>query len=351
MPKSAGTTTAAEFWRSIMTDWKMIDADGHIREVESDVFEYLPDYYKNRRAAVLYFPLLPHHGWHRQAGLGAVGASFLIPTLEDWRKALEQGNIEAAVLYPTRFMHIGQVGMAEFAVDLSRAYNDYLYDRFLRAEPRLKGIAVLPLQDVPAAVTELRRAVKEYGMVGGLLPADGLPRPLGHSEFHPLYEEANRLGCMLAVHSQNSLRNNDLFMWRGEAATLAHVWPQMRQFTNLMFSGLLGRMPDLKIAFLEAGCGWVPYLMSKMAGRMGEAMAPSKLIERGQIYFQCGEELTTRRDLELLGEECLFWASDFPHEGIVDMGKTVKEFLSREDISEAAKQKISYENPKRLYRL
>jgi len=351
MPKSAGTTTAAEFWRSIMADWKMIDADGHIREVESDVFEYLPDYYKNRRAAVLYFPLLPHHGWHRQAGLGAVGASFLIPTLEDWRKALEQGNIEAAVLYPTRFMHIGQVGMAEFAVDLSRAYNDYLYDRFLRAEPRLKGIAVLPLQDVPAAVTELRRAVKEYGMVGGLLPADGLPRPLGHSEFHPLYEEANRLGCMLAVHSQNSLRNNDLFMWRGEAATLAHVWPQMRQFTNLMFSGLLGRMPDLKIAFLEAGCGWVPYLMSKMAGRMGEAMTPANLIERGQIYFQCGEELTTSRDLELLGEECLFWASDFPHEGIVDMGKAVKEFLSREDISEAAKQKISYKNPKRLYRL
>jgi predicted TIM-barrel fold metal-dependent hydrolase len=351
MPKSAGTTTAAEFWRSIMADWKMIDADGHIREVESDVFEYLPDYYKNRRAAVLYFPLLPHHGWHRQAGLGAVGASFLIPTLEDWRKALEQGNIEAAVLYPTRFMHIGQVGMAEFAVDLSRAYNDYLYDRFLRAEPRLKGIAVLPLQDVPAAAIELRRAVKEYGMVGGLLPADGLPRPLGHPEFLPLYEEANRLGCMLAVHSQNSLRNNDLFMWRDEAATLAHVWPQMRQFANLMFSGLLGRMPDLKIAFLEAGCGWVPYLISKMAARMGEAMTPAKLIERGQIYFQCGEELTTSRDLELLGEECLFWASDFPHEGIVDMGKAAKEFLNREDISEAAKQKISYANPKRLYRL
>ena len=109
-----------------MADWKMIDADGHIREVESEVFEYLPDYYKHRREAVLYFPLLPHHGWHRQAGRGGEGASFLIPTLEDWRKALDQGNIETAVVYPTRFMHIGQVGMSEFAVDLSRAYNDYL---------------------------------------------------------------------------------------------------------------------------------------------------------------------------------------------------------------------------------
>ena len=94
-------------------------------------------------------------------------------------------------------MHIGQVGISEFAVDLSRAYNDYLYDRFLRLEPRLKGMALLPLQDCSAAVSELRRVVKSYGMVGGILPADGLPRPLGHDDFHPLYEEANRLNCML----------------------------------------------------------------------------------------------------------------------------------------------------------
>jgi hypothetical protein len=33
------------------------------------------------------------------------------------------------------------------------------------------------------------------------------------------------------------------------------------------------------------------------------------------------------------------------------MSKAVNEFLSREDISEGAKKKISYDNPKRLYRL
>lgn len=331
-----------------MSEWKMFDADGHIREVESDVFEYLPESYKKRREAVLYFPLLPHHGWHRQA-LGSPGASFLVPTLKNWQDALEKGNLAAAVVYPTRFMHISQVGIAEFAVDLSRAYNDYLYDRFLRHEPRLKGMAVLPLQDVKAAVAELQRAVKKYGMVGGILPADGLPRPLGHSEFHPIYEEADRLGCMLAVHSQNSLRNNDIFLWKDEAATLAHVWPQMRQFTNLMFSGVLARLPNLRIAFLEAGCGWVPYLISKMEPRIKETERPSKLIARGQIYFQCGEELTTRRDLELLGDHCLLWASDFPHEGIVDMATAVKEFLTREDIPTGSKRKIACKNPRRLY--
>jgi predicted TIM-barrel fold metal-dependent hydrolase len=331
-----------------MEEWKLFDADGHVRETEAEVFEYLPDSYKQRRDALLYFPLLPHHGWHRQA-FGRPGVSFLIPTLKDWQNALASGNLEAAVLYPTRFMHIGQIGITEFAVDLARAYNDYLYDSFLRHEPRLKGIAILPLQDVRAAMAELRRAVKEYGMVGGILPADGLPRPLGHPELHPLYEEAARLDCMLAVHSQNSLRNNDLFLWKDEAATLAHVLPQMRQFTNLMFSGILGRLPNLRIAFLEAGSGWVPYLISKMEPRMKNVERPSALIERGQLYFQCGEERTTRRDLELLGDHCLVWASDFPHEGIVDMAAAAKEFLTREDIPPQSKRRIAGENPKRLY--
>ena len=82
---------------------------------------------------------------------------------------------------------------------------------------------------------------------------------------------------------------------------------------------------------------------------MGELVHPSELIARGQIYFQCGEELTTRRDVELLGDHCLLWASDYPHEGIVDMAVAVREFLDRKDLSEESKQRIASENPKRLY--
>jgi predicted TIM-barrel fold metal-dependent hydrolase len=78
---------------------------------------------------------------------------------------------------------------------------------------------------------------------------------------------------------------------------------------------------------------------------------PSPLIAEGRIYFQCGEELTTRRDLELLGDNCLIWASDFPHEGILNMATAVKEFLAREDIPAKAKYKIGNENPRRLYGL
>ena len=77
---------------------------------------------------------------------------------------------------------------------------------------------------------------------------------------------------------------------------------------------------------------------------------PSELLARKQFFFQCGEENTTERDVELLGDDCLLlWASDFPHEGITDMATAVKQFLMREDIPPESKRKIASENPKRLY--
>ena len=341
-----------------MAEWKMIDADGHIREVESDVFEYLPDYYKARREAVMYFPLLPHHGWHRQAGREGIGRSFLIPTLQDWQQALDLGQLEAAVIYPTRFMHIGQIGNPRYAVELCRAYNDFLHEQFLTQDRRFRGMALLPLQDVPSAVKELRRAVKSHGMVGGILPAEGLPLPLGHALYRPIFIEADRLGCALSVHSCTSLRDNDRFLQSNEVATLAHVIPQMRQFTNIIFSGVMNKLKKLRLGFLEAGCGWVPFLISKIEERLERVspnerpVLPSELLARKQFFFQCGEESTTERDVELLGDDCLLWASDFPHEATrTNLHDLVQEFFDRKDLPAAAKNKIARANPKRFYAL
>ena len=47
---------------------------------------------------------------------------------------------------------------------------------------------------------ELRRAVKDLGMVGAMLPSNGLNPHLSAKHFWPVYEEAARLDCALAVH-------------------------------------------------------------------------------------------------------------------------------------------------------
>jgi predicted TIM-barrel fold metal-dependent hydrolase len=243
-------------------------------------------------------------------------------------------------------------------VELCHAYNDYLSDRFLTHDRRFRGMALLPMQDPAAAVKELRRAVKTYGMLGGILPADGLQLPLGHKQYWPVYQEADRLGCTLSIHSCNSLRDNDRYLQPNEAATLTHVMPQMRQFTNIMFSGVLNKLKKLRVGFLEAGCGWVPFLMSKIEERLERVdpkerpVLPSELLARKQLFFQCGEEVTTKRDVELLGDNCLLWASDFPHEATrTDMRQLVKEHFARKDLSRKAKKKIIYDNAKRFYAL
>jgi predicted TIM-barrel fold metal-dependent hydrolase len=79
---------------------------------------------------------------------------------------------------------------------------------------------------------------------------------------------------------------------------------------------------------------------------------PTQLLAQKQLFFQCGEEMTTRRDVELIGEDCLLWASDFPHEATrTDLKTLVKEFLDRRDLGRGAKSKILYNNPKRFYAL
>ena len=77
------------------------------------------------------------------------------------------------VLFPTLGLNIGFVQERDLAAAVCRAYNNFLYEEFLRVSPRLKGVAIIPVQDIPKAVKELRRAVESLGMVAGLLPTHG----------------------------------------------------------------------------------------------------------------------------------------------------------------------------------
>lgn len=337
---------------------RIIDADGHVRETDEEIIEYMSPGYRARRDAMLYFPLVPHHGWHRSIPQNDYRRQdFRVPDWREWAGKLDEGKIDLAVLYPTRFMHIGQIGNPKYAVELCRAYNDFLHDRFLTRDRRFRGMALLPLQDTAGAVKELRRAVKR-GMVGGILPAEGLPLPLGHPQYRAVFQEADRLGCALSVHSCTSLRDNDRFLSPNEVAALAHVIPQMRQFTNIMFSGLMDKLKRLRLGFLEAGSGWVPYLMGKIEERLERIppkerpVLPGALLARRQLFFQCGEEKTVERDVELLGDACLLWASDFPHEATkTDLGALVREFKARKDLGRNSKKKILCDNPRRFYAL
>ncbi|HET7361934.1 MAG TPA: amidohydrolase family protein [Burkholderiales bacterium] len=333
----------------------VIDADGHVTETQEQVAKYLDDPYRRRPTNQFFFPW---DGWDRRM-LGTLGE--YAGTADAWLKALDRGGMEMAVLYPTLGLFMSFLKDRKWAVALCRAYNSFMHEEFTKKTPRLKAVALLPLQDPEAAARELRRAVRELGCVGAMLAADGA-HLLGDARFTPIYEEAARLDAMLGVHASGSHLGGgglELFPAFIQAHTCSHAFGQMRQLTSIMLEGVPERFPTLRIAFLEAGCGWAPYWIERMdeeyAKRASEAPAlkkkPSDYVRSGKIFFSCeADECLLPQALKLIGEEQILYASDYPHwDG--SYPHSLGELREREDLSEAQKRKVLGENARRLYKL
>ena len=55
-------------------------------------------------------------------------------------------GISESVLYPTLGLAFAYARDPEWAANLARAYNDYVYDHFLTRNARLKAVALLPVR-------------------------------------------------------------------------------------------------------------------------------------------------------------------------------------------------------------
>ena len=340
-----------------MTKIPVIDADGHVTETNEQIAKYLEEPFRRRPLAN--FSLYPSDGWDRRL-LGTLGQ--WASTAKSWLEALDENGLESTVLYPTLGLFIGFVKDAEWAVALCRAYNSFLHEEFIRVSPRLKAVALLPVQAPQEAAAELRRAVTQLGLSGAMLTADG-SHLLGDSRFLPVYEEAQRLDSPLAVHATGSHLGGagvDLFPKFIQAHTVSHPFGQMRQLTSIIFEGIPERFPGLRLAFLEAGVSWVPYWMWRMDEEYEkrgavEARAlkrkPSDYITGGSIYFSCeSEEPLLPQTVQLVGEDQIMYASDYPHWDN-SFPRSIKELQERDGITLAQKRKILADNARRFYKL
>lgn len=310
------------------------DADGHLIEQDTELFEYLDAPYRGNRA-LLGYPFFPApDGYQRGAILARLGIHDRGEFNADvWRGFLDEVGLASTVMYPTLGLTVGMIQDPAWAVAVCRAYNSWFHDKFHRVDRRLRAAALVPLQDVPAAVEELRRAVTELGAVAVVLPANsadmGLRHGLGHPSLWPLYAEAERLDVPIAVHGAPSLNLGlNAFTRFAMTQALEHPIAQMIQMTSLVMEGVFERFPRLRAAFLEAGLGWVPYMMDRL-DRSYEVWSsaqykefpewlkrrPSEYIASGRLYFTCeGDASSLPGFIERLGHRGLLYASDFPHE-------------------------------------
>ena len=180
---------------------RLIDGDGHILEDEGAILAHMSSPYREitSKKGVVFPPLDHLHDARavetppQRDGRPKVGP-------QGWMDFLDDVGIDWTVLYPTRGLSYGRIVSLDYAVEASRAYNDWLHQTYLEFNSRFNGMALIPMQDPEEAAKELRRAVTELGMLGAMMPSNGLAQPLGAKVYWPIYEEADRLGCCLAVH-------------------------------------------------------------------------------------------------------------------------------------------------------
>jgi predicted TIM-barrel fold metal-dependent hydrolase len=340
---------------------QVVDTDGHIFEKDEIIFEYLESPYRGRKE-LLALPFFPgFDGFHRMARRVGDGRPYVIGADDpkSWLEVLDRERIDRTVIYPTMGLAIGFVQDPEWAVVLCRGYNNMMADRYIKLNRRLGAAALLPIQDIKEAANELRRAVKELHMVGGILAPVGFPKPLGDPYFDPLYAEAQRLGCPLGIHGAPARGLGfDFFRSLIQARALSHPFAQIIHLTSLILEGTLERFPKLKIASLEAGCEWIPFLMDRLdmeyKNRPHQAplvkKKPSEYMRGGQIYYhaELWESLLPLA-IERVGEEHLLYASDYPHEP--DLAEAIRDFEARKDLRDSTKRKILSDNGKRFYNM
>jgi len=345
-----------------MNDLHVIDADGHVLENEKEIELYFEGDYKGVKRSGVFsiFPSLD--GWPRGfvRGLDKISTT----TAETWIQFVDGSKLDAAVLYPTAGLSFGLIQDPDWACVVARAYNNWLYDRYCKVDSRLKGVAILPVHDPKEAVNELRHAVTEQKMVAGLLPAvTMLNKGYGHADFYPIYAEAQKLNVPLAVHGAVSRGLGfDFLQTMSMIHTLEHPLAQMIQLTSVVLDGVFDLFPKLRMGFLEAGAGWIPYMMDRMDEKFHIdrkrkhfplSKRPSEYFKSGNVYVTCEtDEKILDTVVREMGEDYMMYPTDFPHEREAGVfAKDIPEFWERSDLSERVKRKVFSENAKRFYNM
>jgi predicted TIM-barrel fold metal-dependent hydrolase len=277
--------------------------------------------------------------------------------------AMDTEGIDVAVVYPSRGLFAQAVDDLDpaFAAAIARAYNDWLHD-YCKADPvRLLGAAMISPHDVRDAVEEARRAVETLGCRAVFVRPNPVKGRNWHDPyFEPLWAELERLKVPLGFHEGfgpylpqvGDRFGADLQM----VHTACHPMEMMLAVISMIGGGVLERHPNLRVAFLEGNCGWVPFLLWRLDEHYEVTfkrpnspltMKPSDYFKRQCFVSVEADEDFVKQVIEAIGDDTIVFSTDWPH-GDSKYPHAVEAFMTL-PISEKSKQKILWDNCARYY--
>jgi predicted TIM-barrel fold metal-dependent hydrolase len=375
-------------------DYRVISADDHIdlRWLPRDLWtQRLPVHLRERAPQVVDTDNGPH--WHcdgvfwgawapygsgqsqwaldRVPGIGSEGD--LRPTTPDTRlEDMDRDGVDASVMYgPTDPLKIADPELRRHGY---QAYNDWLTEFCSHRPERLIGVAQLSMEDPLGARDELERLATRGVRHFNILAARATP-PVFEEAWEPFWETAEEIGLPIGFHlavetgrvnrAQAQEPSNPMVARASRFAQGHPGYQLIEPITGLIFAGVLDRHPRLKIVMAESGLAWIPNMIQAMDRllnrfRLGHEAAPegtklpqlkpSEYFSR-QIWMTFQDDFYGIKMLNILPEDRVMWASDYPHPASTwpDSQGIIEQLM--EGIEPATRQKVLVDNARVLYGL
>jgi len=206
------------------------------------------------------------------------------------------------------------------AIKASRMVNDGLAEFVARQPDRLAALGTVPLQDGKEAAAELSRCVTELGMKGVQVLTNVNGSELSDAEYEPFWKRAEELGALVMLHP-NGFTHGDRFHDYNFSNVIGNPLETTIALHHIIFSGMLERMPNLKILAVHGG-GYLP----AYSGRIDHAWGARKDSRANlpkpptyylrKIYFD--SVIFTPHQLEYLvklyGADKIMMGTDYPYD-------------------------------------
>ncbi len=220
----------------------------------------------------------------------------------------------------------------------ARAHNRHMAD-FCRADDRLMGVAIIPLDDPSLAMTELDQVLTS-GLEAVWVPHRPCgDRSPGHVDLDPFWARLAESGLPFLLHVGGApLQLAKAWMNNGRPPTkdwlgggenlrtkdvaLLHEGPEAF-LTMMVLDGVLERHPGLRGASVELGAGWVPELLRRLdwvvkhwsrndANLQGLSRIPSEQITQ-QLAFTPFVFEEVGLFIDQSNPDLYLFSSDYPH--------------------------------------
>ncbi|GAA5056887.1 putative TIM-barrel fold metal-dependent hydrolase [Thermocatellispora tengchongensis] len=252
----------------------------------------------------------------------------------------------------------------DLALIMLKAYNDWHIDEWAAAYPgRFIPIALGPVWHPEELAKEVRR-VAAKGVRAMTMPE--LPHLQGLPSYHdldywdPFFRAASETQVVMCLHIGQGFAAikgapdapiDNLIILATQVSTFAAQ--------DLLWGGAMLRYPDLKIAWSEAGIGWIPFYLNRCdrhytnqrwLGHDFGGKLPSDIFREHSLacYVTDPTALKVRHDI---GVEIIAWECDYPHSDSIwpDAPEFVLDEMNNAGVPDHEINMITYENTCRFF--